>query len=421
MVLTEADLFSRLAAALAIGLLVGLDRGWQSRAEEEKRVRAAGLRTFALTGLGGGVAGALSLDTGPVVLAALFFGFAATLLVFRVLQARVEQDFSATTVVAALVTFGLGAYAVVGVVAVAVAGGVATTLLLALREPLHRWVRSLTWEELRAGLTLLAMTFLLLPVLPDRPLDPFGALNPYRIWMVAILIAAISFGGYLAIRILGERLGVLAAALAGGLASSTATTITLARLARAHPASARLLSAGILVAGGVMVVRVGVVVTLLNAALASGVVVPLGAAALVLAVSAVVLLFGNTATEQPDLALSSPLDLGTALRMAALIGVILLATALARHWVGDGGVLVVAAVSGLADVDAITISMAELARDPADRTLALQAIAIAVGVNTLAKVAMAGWIGGVRVFVLTGLGSLAALAAGAAIVVLLPG
>ncbi|MGH2340311.1 MgtC/SapB family protein [Segnochrobactraceae bacterium EtOH-i3] len=416
--MTDPDLFSRLGAALAIGLLVGLDRGWQSRDEEGRHVRAAGFRTFALIGLGGGLAGALSHVAGPIVLAAAFLGFVAVLLVFRLLQATVEQDYSATTLIAALVTFLLGAYAAVGDVAVAVAGGVSVTLLLALREPLHRWVRSLSWDELRAGLTLLAMTFLLLPVLPDRALDPWGALNPYRIWMVAIMIATISFGGYLAIRVLGEKLGVLAAALAGGLASSTATTVTLARLARLHPGSARLLSAGILIAGAVMVVRVGVVVSVLNVSLLPGLVVPLGVVALVLALSAALLMYGNTATEQPDLALSSPLDLGTALRMAALIGVILLATALARDQVGDRGVLIVASISGIADVDAITISMAQLARDSGDHRLPLQAIAIAVAVNTLAKVLMAGWIGGLRVLVCAGIGSLVAVLAGAAAVLL---
>lgn len=419
--MTDPDLFSRLGAALAIGLLVGLDRGWQSREEGESHRRAAGLRTFALTGLGGGVAAALAHVAGPVVLGFAFIGFAGVLVAFRLLQATAEQDFSATTLIAALVTFLLGAYAVLGDIAVAVAGGVAVTLLLALREPLHRWVRSLTWEEIRAGLTLLAMSFLLLPLLPDRPIDPWGTLNPYRIWMVAILIAAISFGGYLAIRILGERLGVLAAALAGGLASSTATTLTFARLARVHPGSARLLSAGILIAGAVMVVRVGVVASLLNAALLPALTGPIVAAAAVLALAAFLLMLGNTAREQPDLALSSPLDLGTALRMAALIAVILLATTLARDHVGSGGVLVVASVSGIADVDAITISMARLARDPAELMLALQAIGLAVAVNTLAKVAMAGWIGGVRVFLLTGSGSLAALVAGVLVAWLLPG
>lgn len=419
--MADPDLFSRLGAALAIGLLVGLDRGWQSREEDGRHLRAAGFRTFALTGLGGGVAAALAHVAGPVVLGAVFLGFAGVLVAFRLLQATAEQDFSATTIVAALVTFLLGAYAVLGDVAVAVAGGVTVTLLLALREPLHRWVRSLTWEEIRAGLTLLAMSFLLLPVLPNRPLDPWGTLNPYRIWMVAILIAAISFGGYLAIRILGERLGVLAAAIAGGIASSTATTITLARLARVHPGSARLLSAGILIAGAVMVARVGILVVLLNAALLPGLAMPVIAATAVLALAAGLLMLGNTAREQPDLALSSPLDLGTALRMAALIAVILLATTLARDHVGSSGVLVVASLSGIADVDAITISMTRLARDPAEMTLALQAIGLAVAVNTMAKVGMAGWLGGLRVFVLTGAGSLAALLAGVLAAILLPG
>src|SRR5690606_15126556 len=139
-----------------------------------------------------------------------------------------EQNFSATGVVAAALTFALGAYATLGNEAVAVAAAVAMAILLALRESLHNWVRKLTWLEIRSALMLLAMTFLLLPILPNRPIDPWQVLNPAEIWLFAILIAAISFAGYVAIRALGERKGVAVAAIAGGLTSSTATTLSFA-------------------------------------------------------------------------------------------------------------------------------------------------------------------------------------------------
>ena len=151
--------------------------------------------------------------------------------------------------VAGILTFALGAYAILGNEAVAVAVAVVMAVLLALREPLHSWVKAVTWPEIRSVLVLLAMSFLLLPILPDRAVDPWQVLNPAEIWLLAILIAAISFAGYVAVRVLGERRGVAVAAVAGGLASSTATTLSFARLAREHPENSRLLAGGTMLAG----------------------------------------------------------------------------------------------------------------------------------------------------------------------------
>lgn len=410
------DLLSRLGVALAIGVLIGLERGWKLRGEEEHS-RAAGFRTFALTGLMGGVAAALAEATDPLVLGFLFLGYLAVFGGFHWLEASRKGIFSATSVVAGALTFALGAYAVVGDLLVAVSAAVAMALLLALREPLHRWVASLSWHEIRAVLILLAMTFLLLPVLPNRPIDPWQVLNPYEIWLYAILIAAISFGGYVAVRVLGDRLGVITAAIAGGLASSTATTLALSRMGRENATASRLLSAGVLISGAVMALRVGVVATLLNAALLPLLAPPLLALALGLAVAACFLMLGNQQSEAPRLAISNPLELGTALRLAAFIAVIILAAELVQRFIGDAGVYVVAAVSGVADVDAITISMAR-ARDGLAPATASTAIAIAAGINTISKAVIAIWAGGRHVGGPVAVGSAAALAVAAAALLL---
>ena len=215
------DVFTRLAVALSIGLLVGLERGWQSR-DETDGTRVAGLRTFALTGLLGGVSGALATFAGGIALGLLFAGVMVALTTFSWLEARETRNFSATTLIAAAVTFSLGAYAMLGYVEVAAAGAVAAMGLLALRGPLHRWVASLRWEEIRAALVLLAMTFLLLPILPDRTIDPWGILNPHVIWLLAIMVAGISFVGYVAVRAFGDRLGILAAAARSPVPASRA-------------------------------------------------------------------------------------------------------------------------------------------------------------------------------------------------------
>ena len=172
------DLLSRFALALGIGLLIGLERGWRTR-EAPAGSRTAGIRTFAISGLLGGVVGAVALAAGGaasagggLVLGLGFAAYAAAITVFCLEENRADKTFSATTAIAATLTFALGAYALVGDMRAAAAAAVAATVILALRENLHGWVKALTWPELRSGLVLLAMTFVALPVVPDDPDRP---------------------------------------------------------------------------------------------------------------------------------------------------------------------------------------------------------------------------------------------------------
>jgi uncharacterized membrane protein (DUF4010 family) len=405
----QSEAISRLTVALAIGLLVGLERGWRTRDEEEHH-RAAGFRTFALSGLLGGVTGIAALQAGAQLIGLVFLGYTASFAAFHWLEAKTERNMSVTSVVAGMLTFLLGAMSVTGEVRIAIACAVAMTVLLALREQLHRWVASLTWEEIRAVLILLAMTFLLLPLLPNRAIDPWNSINPYEIWLLAILIAAISFGGYVAVRVLGDRLGVVVTAIAGGLASSTITTLTLARLARDQPAASRFLSAGILIAGAVMIIRVTIVAVALNRALFAPLLPPLATAATIIAAGAGILLFRSTERKSPDLRIQNPLAMGTVLKLSAFIAVVMLAAELLRRTYGSAGVLIVAAISGVADVDAVTISMARIGGNTIDLLTAAHAIVVAVMVNTVSKAALAFWTGGRTVGAMVGGISAAAIA-----------
>lgn len=391
----EDALLSRLAVSLSIGLLIGLERGWRARNAEDQK-RAAGLRTFALTGLMGGVTGALAQHfDAAVVIGLVFLGFTAAFTAYHWLEAQAERNYSATSVIAGMSTFLLGALAVVGDLKAAIAGGVAAAVLLALREQLHRWVASLSWSEIQSGLTLLTMTFLMLPILPNRPVDPWSAINPYEIWLLTILIAAVSFAGYVAVRAFGDRLGVLMTAVAGGLASSTATTLTLARLAHRHPESSALLSSGVLLAGLTMIIRVAVVVTALSPSLLPYLKWPLLAGGGALAIGAGVLLFQSRgASEQPELQVTNPLELSPALKMGALITAVMVMARVLQQSFGNAGILATAAASGIVDVDAISISMARMASQTVEPKLAAQAILVAVAMNTLAKAVMAAWVGG---------------------------
>jgi uncharacterized membrane protein (DUF4010 family) len=185
--------------------------------------------------------------------------------VFCLEENRAQKDYSATTWDAATLTFALGAYAMMGDMRAAAGLAVAGSLILALREPLHGWVEKLTWPELRSALVLLAMTFIALPIMPNAPIGPFGGVNLREVWVIAIVLAGASFVGYVAVKYFGASHGVLLAGAAGGLASSTAVTITNARRPASHEGSPRLLAAGVAMASGVMLLRVCAIVLVLKA------------------------------------------------------------------------------------------------------------------------------------------------------------
>lgn len=411
MIVPELDVFSRLAAALAIGLLVGIERGWKTR-EVEDHKRAAGLRTFGLAGLIGGTSGVLTTTLGPTVFAVTFLAFAATLGAFAWLEARTTGDLSATSLVAGLLTFLLGTMATVGDVRVAIAVAVGMTVLLALREKLHSWLFRLTWDEVRAGLILMVMTFLLLPLLPDRPIDPWGAVNLYEVWILAILIALISFIGYVAVRMLGGTWGIVLTAAAGGLASSTATTLAFARLAGEQPRATDLLVGGIFISGAVMALRVAALVLVLNPALLASLALELGTIVFGMLCAAGVFMLRirsvSEAQSGPSLVITNPLAVASSLKIAGFIVAVMVAVEIVQLVWGASGVLGVAALSGIMDVDAITLSMARAGRSA---PLAADAILLAVGVNTIAKSVMAAWVGGTGVGLRVGVTSLVVVTA----------
>ncbi len=410
------DLLGRLSVSLAIGLLIGLERGWQQRDAAEGQ-RAAGLRTLGLTGLLGGLLGLIAPSVGATLLAAGFVAVALVLSVFQYLEARATENASATGVIAGLLAFSLGAYAVTGQVSVAVAGAVTTTVILAFKQPLHAWVRALTWAELRAALVLLIMTALVLPVLPDRTLDPWAALNPRRIWMLAVLIAGVSFVGYAAVRILGGRGGLLLSAVAGGLASSTATTLSFARLAREHRPLCGWLAGGTLIADALMAARVLIMAAAVNRPFAASLAWPVGAFGVASALAGGLLLSRSAlqAGERGAPVLTNPVEVGTALKFAGAITlVMLLAKILARSF-GAMGVFGLAGLSGLADVDALTLSVSNMAGRELAAPSAALAVLLAVGANTMSKTVIAGVAGTPRHGLLVGGASAVAAAVAMAV------
>ena len=420
----ETETLTRLGLALAIGFLIGVERGWRER-EEKEGERAAGLRTFALTGLFGGVWGLLSREIGPAPMGLAFLAFAGAATLFRWRETEREGSAGMTTLVAMFLTFSLGALAVLGDMVAAAAAGVATAALLAAKEWLHGWVRVLTWPELRAALILLAMTFVALPVLPDKGYGPYEALNPYQLWLMTIVIAGVSFIGYVATKVAGERYGSLIAGTAGGLVSSTAVTLDFARRTRAAPRLWRPYLSGALAASTVMFARVIVVVLLFGPALAGAVVPALVAAGAVSAVAALGLnrsfaREAGAAVDDGEPVVRNPFELRVVIGFAALLAAILLLTRIVTEYFGGEGSIALAAIAGLADVDAITLSMTRLA-GTADAGVAAIAILVAVAANSASKSALALSVGGRR-FGLAYAGiTAAAVAAGAVAAMLTPG
>jgi uncharacterized membrane protein (DUF4010 family) len=392
----ELDLFQRLGVALAIGLLLGLERGWQRRDAPEGG-RIAGLRTFALAGLLGGVGGWLASLTGPVVLAFAFLGLSGLLALSYWVRLKKDEDLGLTTEVALLLTFALGAASVVGDLAPPAAVAVVAALLLSMKHRLHRWVARIERLELEALIKLGLISVVILPLLPDQGYGPGAALNPYEIWWAVVVVAGLSFLGYAAIRLGGAQLGILLTGLFGGLASSTSTTVALARLARAQAGLSPVAASGAIIAGSVTFLRILALAAVFQPSLIAPLAVPMG----VMTVSGLggaalirVLDRGeNDRMEKLD-DVANPLSLGTALSFGGLLTLVLLIVHYLKAWLGTAGVHAAAALSGVTDVDAITISVAKLAGDDLSAAAAATAIFIATAVNTIVKAGIAIGMGG---------------------------
>lgn len=395
------QLISRLAVALGIGLLIGLERGWKAREVAPGR-RAAGVRTFALCGLLGGIVAALAQTIGTPLGAGLVLGlgFAVYAAIFAVLERdadRAAGSYSATTTVAGLLAFGLGAYAVIGDMRVAAAAAIAATAILAARAEIHGWIARITWPELRSALVLLAMTFVILPVLPDAMIGPGRGVNPREVWLIAIVLAAVSFLGYGAVKLFGAKRGVLLAALAGGLVSSTAVTLTNARRAAAQESEPLLLAAGVAVATAVSFLRAIAIVAALQPSLLAAIGPVLGVPtvlAVLYAVDAIYRRAGATHRQEAETAgFSNPFSFWPVVGFAIFLGVVMVLGQAVGGSFGAQGALLGAAGLGLADVDAVTISLTQLVPDPLGPLAASLAILVAVVSNMVSKLAMAIFIG----------------------------
>ncbi|WP_159950930.1 DUF4010 domain-containing protein [Rhizobium sp. 18065] len=409
------DLFQRLGLAIAIGAAVGVERHWRERDEPEGG-RTAGIRTFTLIGMTGGLAGLIEQAVAAthfpgLVVTGFLLCVTAIILRFGLMEAQAQKSFSATTVIAAVTTFGLGTLSVIGDMVLASAGGAAMVAVLASREFLHGAIRRLKWEELRSAVVLLAMTFVLLPLIPAEPVGPFGGVSPRTLVVLVIALASISYVGYVAVRLLGQGQGDLAAGAVGGLVSSTGTTLALARRSVSAGSSAGL-AAGALVAGAVSLIRTMFLMLALSPSLGWSVLPGLVTAALVMVLAALFFVRLREPAGEGDLP-ANPFEIGAVIRMALLITAVAFLARAASQVFGDGGLYLVSVLSAFADVDAATVTIAGMA-DRLSPAVAVEAVSLAVIANIAAKVLYAAGTGSRSFAAKVAVGSLLAGCAGLA-------
>ena len=402
----------QLLAALLLGMLVGIERGWEAR-EKQSGERIAGIRTHALIGLLGGLAVLLSNSVSEWILPTLLLIIAAVATTGYVVRAQRVDDVSVTNIISMLLTFCFGALAMAGEVILAATATVITVLLLDNKREIHGLLNRLQENELDAGLKLLVISVVILPLLPNRGLGPYNAINPFELWWMVVLIAAISFVGYFAMRVWGAQRGILFTSLFAGLSSSTALTLQFARQSQELPRLSPLLASGILIACGTMFPRILVYCALLAPALLKPLMVPVIAMTLALYLPALLIWRRHQSlpVSGPELT-HNPLELKTAVKFGALLALILFAGAALEDIFGNQGLYLLATFAGITDVDAITLSITRMTQGGLDGQVAATAIVIAAAVNSVVKSGMAVFIGTRQLALLVGGAMLLSLTSG---------
>lgn len=408
--------FERLLVALLVGLLIGLDR---ERTEVRKgRSLFAGVRTFPLIAVAGAMPMLLLDIAGPGLLVVSFIVVGAIALVSYI-RSSATGDIGATTEMAALATFLLGALAGAGQLLVAGATGVTVAVLLVAKPRLEGFSKALTTEELSAALELAVISVIVLPLLPNHGYGPWQVFNPFTLWLVVVLVSALSFSGFIAMRLWGQRQGLIIAGLVGAMVSSTAVTIAMAARSRASAKLAGPAASATVLASTVMCLRVSV----LTGVVAPGILpwlLPVIGAMTVSGLVAAWLLRGGSETEaESEATFTNPFSLTAAVTFAAVYALLLLGVEAARQYIGSRGLYLAAALSALVDVDAISLAIAQMAPSTLGWQAAATGVAIASVTNTLVKLAIAvsAGRGGFRGRVAGALGVMAAVGALTALVV----
>ena len=386
-----------LSVALGVGLLIGIERGWTSRADDEGK-RVAGIRTFSLVGLLGGIWAQMTNLLPAWMLGIVFMGLVALIIAGYLSQKQTSPDIGLTTEIALLITFSLGAWASLGYKLPALIAAVVVLTLLNIKPTLHKFLLKIEIKEIYAWIKLLIISVIFLPLLPNQGFGPWNALNPYWIWWMVVLISGLSFTGYILTRLIGHKFGPLLTSFLGGMASSTAITFSLASMAKDKRTGAiHIFMVGVLLASSISFIRVSIEVAVVNPALLSLLWVPLSVMFVVTLICGFWIWKSRTSSsdEDKEIKIENPLQLSRALKFGFLLALILLLTHAAENYFGEQGIYIVSLISGVMDVDAITLSLSRKANEVLSHSTAVRGIVIAVIMNTFSKTAFFAFICGI--------------------------
>lgn len=382
------------ALGLALGFLIGIERGWSSRSAIPG-TRVAGIRTFALLGLTGAMCGALATGVHIAVGAGLFFATAGLIVIGYRRSVVQGASVSATGAIAMLLTLGIGLLATTGQAVVASVSAAVMTLILSMREQLHGWVERLDKVELQAIARFALIALAILPLLPDRDMGPFDAWNPHQLWIMVVLVSGLSFIGYFVSKWLGPSRGIIATAAAGAMISSTAVTASLATRLRAGELETPSLIAGVAAASAVMFMRVLVMVAMLAPFALPWLAAVIGAPAMVSLLCMGWFLRRTRAAGGGEIAVRNPFAIWPALMLVGLVMLLSVVANAALLRFGDAGLATALAISGMIDVDSAIITMGSLPAGAIDGRTAGLVLSLPVLLNTLVKavvaVSIAGW------------------------------
>jgi uncharacterized membrane protein (DUF4010 family) len=396
--------FLDLCFALAAGLLVGVQREQAVLAEGgDERFFLGGIRTYPLYALAGAVAMLLAAAVGLWLVGLVFAALLTPMLIAYYDDVRKERDRGLTSELAMVVTYLLGVLAVSTSLMpetsqrylIVAATAVALTSILSLKRPLHTFVSKVSAEDILATLKFLVLAVIILPLLPNKPMGPLDALNPFKIGVMIVLMAGLGFVGYVLIRALGSGRGLALTGFIGGLVSSTVVTLTMAGRARREPLIAGVCALAVILASTIMLVRIVILVSVVHAPLLQALAIPMAAASAVGILCAFFLYRRNRSdATAEDVKFKNPFELGLALKFGLLFAIILLVAKAAQTYLGRGGVFLTSVLAGTTDVDAITLSLCQMAKSGTEARTAATSILLAAASNTIVKGAMCVSLGG---------------------------
>ena len=389
--------YQGIALALGLGLLVGIERGWSRRTEPDG-ARVAGIRTFGLLGLAGGIAGQTTAITSGFPLV-IIGACAAIMVAGYVRSSQSRKDVSATTAIVGIITLATGVLAASDHEGLACAVAAVTTLVLASRTRLHAWLDTLTEAEIQALARFALIALAILPILPDQSMGPLLAWNPRRIWSIVVLVCGFSFAGHIAVRRFGASRGIVLSAIAGAMVSSTAVTASLAKRLREEGVAVNAVVAGIVAATAVSYVRLLILTAVLLPSAFAHVCLYIVPAALISTGWSIGILWRNRASAPQSFnsgAPGNPFELMPAIVLAALIAAMSLAARWMQQESGPSGLTAVLMIGGMVDADSPVITLSGLPPHLVSPRVAGLIVSAAAMMNTIVKAGLTLSLGGLR-------------------------